>query len=44
LIESGVIDAGELISHTFKLDEIGNVMKLLRDDRTTTVKAVMLRN
>lgn len=42
LIESGVIDADAMISHTFKLDEIEKAMKLLRDDRATTVKVVML--
>lgn len=42
LIQSGVIEAKALISHTFKLDEIEEAMKILRDDRETTVKSVMV--
>ena len=42
LIQSGVIKTKALISHTFKLDEIEEAMKRLRDDRATTVKSLMV--
>lgn len=42
LIQSAAIEAKALISHTFKLDEIEEAMKRLRDERTTTVKSVMV--
>lgn len=42
LVQSGVIDAQSMVSHTFALADIAVAMTTLRDDRATTVKAVML--
>lgn len=41
LIHSGVVRTGELVSHVFKLEEIGPGIRNFRDDRRNGIKAVM---
>jgi L-iditol 2-dehydrogenase len=42
LIQSGAVDVKSLISHRFPLEEIGNAMCSLRDDKLNSVKSVMI--
>lgn len=42
MIKSGVINTDLMISHTFRLDEIADMMKTLATDRASVVKCVML--
>lgn len=42
LIRSGVIDAKALISHRFRLEDIGEAFRIMREDKAKTVKMVMV--
>lgn len=42
LIKTGVIDARTLISHRFRLEDTGEAMRTLRDDKANAVKMVMV--
>jgi L-iditol 2-dehydrogenase len=42
LVKSGVINTDLMISHTFRLEEISDMMRTLATDRASVVKCVML--
>ena len=41
LLKAGVLPGTELISHTFSLDQIGDMLALARTDKATTLKLVV---
>lgn len=44
LIQSGIVDAERLVSHTFQLEEIPQAFRIMRDDRQNRVKLVMVKD
>lgn len=43
MVKSGIIDTELFISHTFTLDGISQMMKVIANDRATVIKCVMLK-
>lgn len=44
LIKAGVVNTKELITHTFTIDNLAAGVTSFRDDRTTGIKAVMIKD
>jgi len=44
LLQAGIIPSEELISHRYKLDQIGTAMEACRDDKRSVVKVVVTCN
>ncbi len=44
LIKAGIVHTNELITHRFPLDDLPQGIRRFRDDRTTSIKAVMVND
>jgi len=42
LIKSGAIDASALITHKFRIDDIASAIKMVAEDKSSVIKAVMV--
>jgi L-iditol 2-dehydrogenase len=44
LIKAGIVNTKELITHTFKIDELQEGVNKFKEDRNTSIKAVMIND